>query len=490
MHIRARSLLVLWFVLVGGLSTAHGADPKRMNVLFIAVDDLRPQLGCYGDPIAKTPNLDKLAASGLLFNRAYCQQAVCSPSRSSLLTGRRPDTTKIYNLEDHFRDTIADVVTLPQHFKANGYHAQSFGKIYHGALDDPASWSVPHTPVQGAAYGPKVMAEVQKRREALKEQGVTGPALQQRSKGPAWQTAGVEDNQLNDGVTADGAIKALNEIQAKPFFLAVGFIKPHLPFVAPKKYFDLLPPADQIKLPENRTRPTDAPDLAFTDFRELRTYEGMPKKDAPVTDQQARELIRAYYAATSYMDAQVGRVLAELDRLGLRDNTIVILWGDHGWHLGEQGMWCKHTNFENATRAALMISVPGQEKRGTKTDALVEFVDIYPSLCELAGLELPQGLEGTSFVPLVKDPTRKWKAAAFSQYPRKGGEVMGYTMRTDRYRYTEWQSKTGERLAAELYDHEKDPAETRNVADATDQASTVAELSAALKAGWRAAGPK
>jgi arylsulfatase A-like enzyme len=491
MNVRAPALVVAFLLLSASLaSTADARTPaQRVNVLFIAVDDLRPQLGCYGDPIARTPNLDKLAASGLLFNRAYCQQAVCSPSRSSLLTGRRPDTTKIYNLEDHFRDTIADVVTLPQHFKGNGYHSQSFGKIYHGNLDDPASWSVPSTPVLGPPYGPKVMAEIKKRQQAMKEQGVTGKALAAGGKGPAWQAANVEDNQLNDGATCDGAIKALNEIKDKPFFLAVGFIKPHLPFVAPRKYFDLYDPAT-IKLPANRTAPAGAPELALTNFAELRTYQGTPKQDAPVTDEQARELIRGYYAATSYMDAQVGRLLAELDKLGLRDNTIIILWGDHGWHLGEQGLWCKHTNFENATRAALMISIPGSEKRGVKTDALVEFVDIYPTLCELAGLELPQGLEGTSFVPLIKDPARAWKTAAFSQYPRKGGEVMGYTMRTDRYRYTEWQSKSGERIAAELYDHQTDPAETRNVAGAPEQASTVTELSAKLKAGWRAAGPK
>ena len=248
----AMSRQILWsLVLCTALvPPARAAEPQRMNVLFIAVDDLRPQLGCYGDPIAKTPNIDKLAATGLLFNRAYCQQAVCSPSRSSLLTGRRPDTTKIYNLEDHFRNTIPDVVTLPQHFKNNGYHTQSFGKIYHGSLDDPASWSVPSTPAQGPPYGPKVMAQIQKHREELKAKGVTGKEMQNANKGPAWEAAPVEDDELVDGITANGAIKALDEIKDKPFFLAIGFVKPHLPFVAPKKYFDLLPPANQIDLPE------------------------------------------------------------------------------------------------------------------------------------------------------------------------------------------------------------------------------------------------
>jgi arylsulfatase A-like enzyme len=463
----------------------------RPNVLFIVVDDLRPQLGCYGDALAKTPNIDKLASQGLLFNRAYCQQAVCSPSRSSLLTGRRPDTTRVYNLEDHFRKFIPHVITLPQHFKNNGYYTQGFGKVYHSGLDDPASWSVPFTNTRGSPYGPEETARQQRRREKLVADGVTGNALAQQSKGPAWEAPDVKDNELTDGITADLSIKALDAIKDKPFFLAVGFIKPHLPFVAPKRYFDLYPPAEQMKLPENNTPPAGAPKIAFTpNFNELRTYQGIPKGQDPVPDAQARELIRAYNAATSYTDAQVGRLLAELDRLGLRDNTIVILWGDHGWHLGEQGQWCKHTNFENATRAPLIISVPGQQKRGTKSDALVEFVDVYPTLAELAGLAQTDGLEGMSFVPLIKDPSKKWKQAAFSQYPRQGGKIMGYTMRTDRYRYTEWLDKSGQAVAVELYDNREDPRETKNVANSPENAAMIKLLAAQLKAGWRAAKPE
>jgi arylsulfatase A-like enzyme len=270
----------------------------------------------------------------------------------------------------------------------------------------------------------------------------------------------------------------------------VGFIKPHLPFVAPKKYFDLYPP-ESIQLPKDDQRPQGIPKHAVTNFGELRGYEGMPKDPEPITAEQARDLIRGYYAATSYMDAQVGRVVAELDRLGLRENTIIVLWGDHGWHLGEQGQWCKHTNFENATRNALIVSVPsGHAKAGVKTDALVESVDLYPTLCELVGLARPDGLEGTSFAPLFADPTRTWKPAAFSQYPREGRKVMGYSIRTDRYRYTEWQEvATKKRLAAELYDHESDPAETVNVADKADQAETVKKLSEQLNAGWSEALP-
>ncbi|MDQ3440153.1 MAG: sulfatase, partial [Planctomycetota bacterium] len=416
----------------------------------------------------------------------------CSPSRTSLLTGRRPDTTKVYDLETHFRTTIPDVITLPQQFKNAGYHSQGFGKIYHGALDDKDSWSVPHTPVPGPAYAdPKILKGMEEQRKKLREEGLKQKQVNRRTKGPAWEAADVEDDKLSDGKTATNAIKAMNDVKDKPFFLAVGFVKPHLPFVAPKKYFDLYP-LESIELPKDNQRPQGVPAYAVTDFGELRGYQGMPKDPAPVEPQQARELIRAYNASVSYIDAQVGRVVAELERLGLRANTIVVLWGDHGWHLGEQGQWTKHTNFENATRNALIVSVPsGHAKAGAKTDALVETVDLYPTLCELAGLPRPDGLEGTSLVPLFADPSRAWKPAAFSQYPREGGKVMGYSIRTDRYRYTEWQdAATKKPLATELYDHENDAAETVNLATKEDQAAVMKKLSEQLNAGWKRALPK
>ncbi len=472
--------------------TTQPASAKRMNVLFIAVDDLRPQLGCYGQPQMKTPNIDALAKSGLLFDRAYVQQAVCSPSRTSLMTGRRPDTTKVYDLETHFRTTIPNVVTLAQHFKDNGYHSQGFGKIYHGGLDDKESWSVPHTPAPGPAYGdPKIIQGIEAERKKLRADGINRKQVNRRAKGPAWEAAEADDDALPDGRTAVGALKALNEVKDKPFFLAVGFIKPHLPFVAPKKYFDLYPPAEQIELPKNDQHPQGAPAYAVTNFGELRTYQGMPKDPAPVEPQQARELIRAYYASVSYVDAQVGRLLAELDRLGLRENTIVVLWGDHGWHLGEQALWCKHTNFENATRNAMMIRAPGRHASpGAATDALVETVDLYPTLCELAGLTLPKDLEGASLVPLLANAQRAWKPAAFSQYPREGGKVMGRSIRTNRYRYTEWLSTADNKaLAAELYDHQTDPAETANLAAKQEHAAAVKQLSEQLHAGWQKALP-
>ncbi len=479
------SRLLIAILVLTCISSLAGAQAPRPNVLFIAVDDLRPQLGCYGESQMKTPHIDALARSGLLFNRAYCQQAVCSPSRISLLSGRRPDTTKIYDLTTHVRKTLPDVVTLPQHFKNNGYYSQGFGKIYHRGLDDQASWSVPQTDNRAMQYcDPKIIA-------AIKAKGAQGWEQGGRTKGPAWEIADCEDNELPDGWVTDRAIEAMREVRDKPFFLAVGLEKPHLPFVAPKKYFDLYPP-EQIKLPPNMTAPDGAPQLALTNYGELRAYPGVPKKNEPFSEEFARGLIRGYYAATSYADAQVGRLLKTLDELDLRDNTIVILWGDHGYQLGEQDLWCKHTNFENSTRTALILSSPEQPFPGATTDALVELVDVYPSLCDLAGLPQPQGLEGRSFKPLLDSTDRPWKRAAFSQYPRQGDKIMGYSIRTDGHRYTEWQTgwetpETMKVVARELYDHTTDPRETKNIADRPDQAEIVKALAEQLKAGWRAA---
>jgi arylsulfatase A-like enzyme len=478
---RLSPLAFLLFLVIAALPPQCFAAEK-MNVMFFAVDDLRPELGCYGSQV-KSPNLDALAKRGLLFNRAYCQQAVCSPSRTSLLTGRRPDTTKIYDLETHFRDTIPDVVTLPQYFMQNGYHAQSFGKVYHGSLNDPKSWSVPHTQNRQPHYSdPKTL-------EALKKASADTTEVGGKNKGPASEIAEVDsDSQLPDGFIADKAIEAMRQVKDKPFFLAVGFVKPHLPFVAPRRFFDLYP-RESIELSPNRKPPQGVPPIALTNFAELRAYSDMPKT-GPLSDDQARALRRAYYASISFMDAQVGKVIEELDRLGLREKTIIIVWGDHGWHLGDQGLWCKHTNFEIAARTVMMISVPGAKHAGAKTDALTELIDIYPTLCDLAGLPKPGGLEGTSFAPLLDDPARAWKSAAFSQYPRQK-DVMGHSMRTSKYRYTEWQKGTAKEVVArELYDEEKDPLETVNLANEPQQGETIKTLSAQLNAGWKESAPK
>jgi len=483
---------------------SFGADEGDYNVLFIAVDDLRTTLGCYGSPIIKTPNIDALAARGTLFSRAYCQQAVCSPSRTSLLTGCRPDTTKVYNLEDHFRKFIPDVVTLPQYFKQHGYHTQGLSKIYHAGLNDPASWSVDHWAPKGPGYlKPESIAERKKLEEQLRAKGrrlkdqvletdpKTGMPLKiarggAALKGPSWEDPDVADNALTDGMTADKAIETLRGIKDKRFFLAVGFHKPHLPFVAPKKYFDLYPP-DSVPIADNPFAPKDCPELALTNWGELRSYTDIPDV-GPLTDQKARDLVRAYYAAASYTDAQIGKVINELDRLGLREKTIIVLWGDHGWHLGEHGLWCKHTNFEDATHAPLIFSAPKQRNAGAKTNNLAEFVDIYPTLCDLAGLPKPAGVEGTSLKPVMDDPKRKWKQAAFSQYPRPN-KVMGYSVRTDRYRYTEWVKEGKDKVGVELYDYQTDPKGNVNIAGKRESQDIVRESAKILHDGWKAALP-
>ena len=468
-------------------SEASDTTRKPPNVLFIAVDDLRPALGCYGDKAAITPNIDSLAKRGTTFLRAYCQQAVCSPSRLSLMTGRRPDTTRVWDLGTHFREALPDVVTLPQHFKNHGYHTRSIGKIYHGGgkpSKDPPSWS--KSPLYDFVRDPKVRYAT--------EANLSGQGL----KRAASETADVPDNTYIDGIVCDAAVQDLEDLQrtAKPFFLAVGFRKPHLPFCAPKKYWDLYQRED-IPAPKTTSSPLDAPEFALRSWMELEGYTDIPTS-GKLTSQQIQELRHGYYACVSYIDAQVGRLLDTLDKLNLTDNTIICLWGDHGFHLGEQGLWTKSNNYELSTRIPLILSVPKQENRGVATRGLVELVDLYPTLADLSGLPMPKDVEGTSLRPLLADSNREWKAAAFSQFPRSyqgnrhrgQGDIMGYAMRTDRYRYVEWQDlKSTKVIARELYDHASDADEMRNLAELSGHASKVQEMSESLAAGWQAALP-
>jgi len=489
-----------------GRSDAAGKPGRPLNVLFIAVDDLRTQLGCYGLPYMVTPNIDALAKRGTVFLRTYCQQAVCNPSRASLLTGLRPDTTGIYDLKTHFRLNLSDVVTLPQYFKQNGYHTQGLSKIFHGGLDDPVSWSAPHWSPKASTYiDQKILDQLEEDTQAARDRGQvmtsvpiltdpeTGTVLKMSSRvavhGPAWEAAECPDNELTDGKTADRAIELLNAYKTmdKPFFLAVGFIRPHLPFVAPRRYFDLYPP-DAVPLADNVFRPEGAPDCAFPRPEEPRVYPDVPD-EGPLSESNQRDLIRAYCACASYVDSLVGRLVAELDRLGMRENTVICLWGDHGWHLGENSVWGKMTNFECATNAPLIISAPGRGRKGGRTRALTEFVDIMPTLCELGGLPIPEGLEGLSLAPLMDDPKRPWKSAAFSQDNSRRKGIMGHTMRTNRYRYTEWKSEQGELVGRELYDHQVDPEENVNLASRPGHEQLLDELGGRLRAGWQAALP-
>jgi iduronate 2-sulfatase len=454
------------------------AAPARPNVLFIAVDDLRPQLGCYGVTSPLTPQLDALAARGLLFTRAYCQQATCSPSRTSLLTGRRPDTTKIYDLNTHLRKTMPDVVTLPEYFKQHGYFTQSFGKIFHGGLDDPRSWSISAVG-SGRTQAPAVGGGAQS--AGATKQGKSGGRASWRIIPPA------EESRHTEQLLLDSARQALRGYRTnapgQPFFLAVGFHKPHLPFEAPQRFFDLYP-LDRVPLAANPFLPKNSPAFATTDDSgEVRTYSDIPAKAAgPIGEAKARELVRGYFACVSYVDSLIGELLRELDRLEYRENTIIVLWGDHGWHLGEHAQWGKHTNFEVGTRVPLIISHPGQTTRGRKTDRIAELVDLYPTLCALAGLPLAAGLEGDSLLPVLMDPTCPWDSVAISQWPRP---YMGYSMRTDRYRYTEWVQK-GDRntppAGVELYDHHVDPDENINLAGLPEHAALLAQLRQRLQA--------
>ena len=461
------------------------AQGKPLNILFIAVDDLKPELGCYGHQQIISPNLDKFAASGTLFERAYCQQAVCAPSRASLLSGCRPDTTRVWDLNTPLRSRLPDVVTLPQHFKQHGYTSLSRGKIYHHRVkDDPQGWSEEPWSETGEWKGRGYLdpASQQAVAELIEKLGAKNAG----GRGPSYEAPDVADSAYADGLLAEQGIADLNRLKDDPFFLALGFHKPHLPFNAPKKYWDMYR-HDAIELANNPFAPENVPPLAMTSWGELRNYTDMPAQ-GDLDEAQARMLVHGYYACVSYIDAQIGKVLNELDRLGLSQNTAVVVWGDHGWHLGDHGLWCKHTNFESATHAPLIFRAPGQAKTGTKTAALSEFVDVYPTLSELAGLPLPETLEGTSAVPLLNDPDRPWKTAAFSQYPR--GSRMGYSTRTDRYRYTRWQERqTGELYASELYDHQTDPAENKNLAGDPALAETIKKLDAIHEAGWKGARP-
>jgi iduronate 2-sulfatase len=470
-------------ILVSGASLVT-AEAVKTNVLFVAVDDLKPAIGCYGDKLANTPNIDRIAAMGTLFERAYCMQALCSPSRNALLTGLRPEVLRIYDLGTNFRKSVPEVETLPQWFKQHGYASHGIGKIFHvghGNHEDAASWSVPHFQAKTVGYAlPENRAKLT-REEALFSN--TDGDVSKLPRGAAHESADVSDDSYADGQIANEGIKRLKEFKKSgtPFFLAVGFLRPHLPFCAPKKYWDLYDPSS-FALAERTTPPEGAPEFAPQFGGELRQYAGIPEK-GPMPEDLQRKLIHGYYAATSYMDAQLGRLLDELEELGLAENTIVILWGDHGWHLGDHGMWCKHTNYEQATHAPLLISAPGR-RSPQRTGALVEFVDIYPTLCDLAGLTKPAHLQGESLVPILDSPGLK-RTAAYQVYPRNPKEIgplLGQAVRTDRWRYVEWRKADGTAVARELYDMENDPQETVNVADRRDKSDVVNEHAALLKA--------
>ncbi len=454
------------------LKGAFAAERQRPNVLLICVDDLKPALGCYGDALAITPNIDRLAARGVRFDRAYCNQSVCAPSRNNLLLGSRSTSIGIYSLHQNFRQAVPDAVTLPQHFMKAGYHAASIGKILHtghGNHDDAASWSVPSVPDKVVEYlDPRNSADGRLTRE---EAYFTNQQLGQIGslpRGAAWEFMDVPDNAYADGRIADEGIRRLQAAARKPgepFFLALGFVKPHLPLTAPKKYWDLHDPA-KFTLAPDQVDPVGAPGFAGKRGGEIVNYDPLTVENLK-DDATQRKLLHAYYACVSFMDAQLGHVLDELDRLRLADNTVIVLWGDHGWHLGDHGYWTKHTNYEQANRIPLIVVAPGVAKAGATTQQLAETVDVFPTLAELAGLPAPAGpqpIDGLSLVPVLRDPSQTIRDHAMHCYPR--GERMGRAIRTERYRLVEWK-KIGEPADTaiyELYDYETDPREQKNLA--------------------------
>lgn len=422
---------------------------KQKNVLFIYVDDLRPELNCYGASHIHSPNIDQLAQNGMLFNKAYAQWSVCGPSRASLLTGLRPAVTRVFRNKHNFRKTMPNLLTLPEAFKENNYATKSIGKVFHSfKMNDAQSWS------EGSWFGSR----------DLNARGYVLETNQVRSEdnklGPATEVSELADSVYRDGQFANKAIEFLNEHQDQAFFLALGFEKPHLPLAAPQKYWDLYD-RSKIKLPSNK-KPTGIFTKSLNGSKELERFSGI---NLPLNEAKGKEIIHGYYACVSFVDAQIGKVMAELKRLGLDKNTIVVLCGDHGWKLGEYGEWCKKSNFEVDTRTPLIISSPDIKQKGTQRNEIVELIDLYPTLCDLANIEAPNYIQGESLKPLLmnKEKPSDYQDIAFSQLQRN--LYMGYAIRTPDYRYVKWVNESGKYTLFELYDLKKDPNEMVNVAE-------------------------
>ena len=440
---------------------AFGNPDSRPNVLFIAIDDLRPTLGSYGDPLAVSPNIDALAESSSLFTRAYCNIPVCGASRASLMGGMRPGYNRYFQYFTWLEKETPEAVPLNMHFKGHGYTTLSVGKIYHHIQDSAAGWDRFYDSIGESGW-----------RDYVKGDNVRliteGTGL-----GPAYEKADVPDIAYRDGRLAQKAVIELEHLArtGEPFFLALGFLKPHLPFNAPQKYWDMIDP-DDIDLPPAGFRPSNVPQNAFHQSGELRGYDGIPP-EGPVSDELARTLIHGYYACVSYTDAQVGLVLRALEELGLAENTIIVLWGDHGYNLREHGLWCKHCNFETSLHVPLLIRAPGIAP--ARVEGISELVDLYPTLCELVGLPKPSHLEGQSLVPMMKDPSLPGDGIAVSRWTN------AYTVIEDDLFYTEWMNEDQYVWARMLFDHSKDPEEMNNLAELPEFQSEVERLGQLLR---------
>jgi iduronate 2-sulfatase len=444
---RAFVLATPFLVLSIGLLAQPKPGKKHMNILFIVSDDLNNHLGTYGHPLVKTPNLDRLSKRAVRFDHAYNQYPLCSPSRVSVLTGLRPDTTGVYDLKTLFRDRIPTVTTLPEFFKQNGYFSARVGKIFHYGVpgeigtdgqDDPRSWNMVVNPSG----------------RDKKEEHLLTNYTPHRGLGSSlsWLEADGFDDEQTDGMVANETVGLIKENKEKPFFIAVGFYRPHCPYIAPKKYFDLYP-LHKIKLPAER--PDHIKSIPRHAFFTDPLYWGL-------NEQQRKEVIRAYYASVTFMDAQVGKLLNAVDESGLSQNTIIVFWSDHGYLLSEHGQWKKQSLFEEAARVPLLIAYPGAKGNGKVSERVVELIDLYPTLAKLCGMHPSQYLAGADLTPLLNDPKSEWERPAYTQVLRYKENVMGRSVRTERWRYTEW---GGGVHGAQLYDHKKDPFEYKNLAD-------------------------
>ena len=477
-HILFLKLFLFALISISCSPEKEALRSSQPNILFIAVDDLRPELNCFDRPHIHSPHIDRLAAEGTIFKQTYCQIPVCGASRASLLSGIRPTSQRFLNYHTRLEEDYPGIPSLPEYLKQNGYTTLSRGKVFHHADDQLDAWSEPpwNPSMQNPRYG-WMDYVAQSSLEVVQAHPDFDPSGGWKGiRGPAFEFPEVPDSSYKDGKMALKAVEDLKHLasQNQPFFLAVGFLKPHLPFNAPKKYWDLYPP-DSIPYSPNNFRPENAPDAAIHNSGELRNYGLIPAK-GPVSRDTARLLTQGYYACISYTDAQIGLLLDALKSNGLAENTIVILWGDHGWNLEDHTMWCKHANFESSMRAPLIIKAPGY-KKGQETEALTEFVDIYPTLVDLVGLPQPGHLQGQSLVPLLEDPNQHFKDAIYSRFNK------GESIKTDRYVYTEWiEQKTQKVYARMLYDHLKDPLENKNVAENPEYEEIREDLSERLEA--------
>jgi len=511
-------------ILVIGLSSCTSDKKKetkankKYNILFVSIDDLGPNLGVYDNPHIVSPNIDAFAKQGMTFRNTYCQAAVCAPSRASLMSGLRPDSTRVWHLGDKFRELHPSLVMMPKHFNKNGYHSVCIGKIFHNYMPDSMSWDEPDLrPIQfnrpewrgrdGETF--YVNEETQKNQKIRRDFLVTKRPNYYAdgwNNGPAWEMEDVHDSLYYDGAQTELAKRTLSRLSKgnKPFFLALGYFRPHLPFAVPKKYWDLYD-KDSIPLASNPFIPENSPVMSMNSMYELRGYNGFKNLKHPaqnsMSEDTARILKQGYYASVSYIDAQFAKVLQHLKDLDLYDNTIIVVWGDHGWKLGEHNGWCKQTNYNIDIHVPLIVYSPNQSNPGNQTYGITELIDIFPSLCEMTGVKAPKYLQGTSFVPLIENPEREWKKAAFSQFHRRpkvtpdGKTYMGYSLKTLDYHYVEWyywdheNKKKGDFVTSELYINKSDPDENKNVAKEDKYAKLVLLLSEQLKAGWKEAQP-